>query len=133
VIGVDQVEVLFEQGFDVGDLAAVRRRALEVLARAGVAGDRARSFVYSVNEGLTNAIRHGGGRGTVRIQRAGAHLVAEVRDPGVVAPFAVPETPPRPDQEGGRGLRMARQLCDRLTIRTGAQGTSLVLEVLLAA
>ncbi len=123
------MEVLLERSFDVDDLAEIRGQAFEAVSAAGAVDHKARSFVGAVNEGMTNAIVHGGGGGLLTIRREGSSLAAEVRDRGEAEPFAVPATWPPVDKEGGRGLRLAWELVDRLTIWTGVPGTALVLEL----
>ena len=127
-----KLQLLLRSLFGLGDLARVREEALEAVEGSGVAEETARSFVCSINEGMTNAILHGGGSGELTISRDdGVRLVAAIHDDGVAQPFAVPPSPPPPDEVGGRGLWIADQLSDRLTVRTGPEGSDLVLELFL--
>ena len=67
-------------GFELDTVGDVRR-----LTRAVRGGARARpreDLVLAVDELAANSIRHGGGRGILRIWRDGGTLVCEVRDRG---------------------------------------------------
>ena len=82
--------------------------------------------MVAVNELLTNAIRHGGGRGRVSVWRTGDAVVCEVTDSGggLRAPRPPHEARPPADQPGGWGLWLAGELTDTLRVETGAEGTS---------
>ena len=92
-------------------------------------GDRARlsparrdDLVLAVNELATNAIRHGGGAGTLRMWETAAALVCEVSDGGRIDhPLAGRELP-RPGQIGRYGLWLVNQLCDLVEQRTTPGG-----------
>jgi serine/threonine-protein kinase RsbW len=70
--------------------------------------------VVAVNELLTNAVRHGGGRGRVRLWREPGAVVCEVGDDGPGLPLERFDHParPAPDQPGGWGLWLAGRLTD---------------------
>jgi len=92
-------------------------------------GDRARlsparrdDVVLAVNELATNAIRHGGGAGMLRMWETAAALVCEVSDAGRIDhPLAGRELP-RPGQIGRYGLWLVNQLCDLVEQRTTPDG-----------
>jgi serine/threonine-protein kinase RsbW len=116
-------------GVDARCLAAVRQAVSEFASRAGLGGRALADFVLAVNEIITNAIRHGGGRGRVRLWRGtwehgSTELCCEVSDngPGLTAP-ARPDPPPAL-ATGGRGMWLARRLVDSVTITSGDHGTT---------
>jgi serine/threonine-protein kinase RsbW len=80
--------------------------------------------VVAVNELLTNAVRHGGGAGQVRLWHADAAVVCEVADhgPGLTGPGR--RDRPAVDQPGGWGLFLADELTDSFDLQTGAEGTT---------
>jgi anti-sigma regulatory factor (Ser/Thr protein kinase) len=86
--------------------------------------DTAEEVVLVAHELATNAIRHGGGRGRLRLWRAHGHVCCQVIDggPGLVDPSAGTR-PPTPSTPGGRGLWITRQLSE-LTIETSSTGTT---------
>ena len=81
--------------------------------------------MVAVNELLTNAVRHGGGLGTVALWSADDSVVCEVSDSGTGLPEAVPEMPVRPaaNQPGGWGLWLAEELTDTFALISGNDGT----------
>ncbi|MFC6022612.1 ATP-binding protein [Plantactinospora solaniradicis] len=114
---------MFQDDFDGVRVADVRRSLTERLLRAGFGGPRLDDFVTAINEAMTNAVRHGGGWGEVRLWRA-EHLVCEVQDrgPGLADPLTVPKDRPRPSANGGMGLWLAQELADSIDIRSGSDG-----------
>lgn len=86
---------------------------------AGPAADLA----LAVHEVAANSVRHGGGTGQLRCWRQEDTLVCEVRDAGrIEAALAGREIPPL-DNEFGRGLWLANQLCDLVQLRSSDAGT----------
>jgi hypothetical protein len=84
---------------------------------------RAADLVLAVHELATNTLRHGGGRGTLRIWREPDALICEVADAGRLdRPLAGRERP-LAAQSGGRGLWLVNQLCDLAQIRCFEAGS----------
>jgi serine/threonine-protein kinase RsbW len=120
---VDEAILLeFEFGRDA--ITSLRHDIAGYAAEAGLGGIRLDGFVLAVNEIMTNAVRHGGGRGLVRLWRTGTGLRCEVRDGGTGEParFNGHVLPPT-EATGGRGLWLARNLCDTFDVETGRDGT----------
>lgn len=107
-----------------GDLARARRFVADVAASAGLDPERVERLAITVSEAATNAITHGRGSGTVMITRTATTLTVAVRDhgPGLTSPPRLP--PPQPTELNGRGLWLARQLCDLVEINTSTGGTT---------
>jgi len=80
--------------------------------------------VVAVNELLTNAVRHGGGAGQVTLWQADENVVCEVTDRGTGLHGRDQHRRPAPDVPGGRGLWLAGELTDELTIKSGEEGTT---------
>jgi anti-sigma regulatory factor (Ser/Thr protein kinase) len=116
---------LITAGFDRSQITAVRRAVGRCAAAHGLTGQRLDGFVLAVNEIVTNAVAHGGGRGRLRLWRAGGALTCEVADRGPGLPDeSAGSTRPPPTALHGRGLWLARQLCDLVSVAAGPQGTT---------
>ena len=87
--------------------------------------------MLAVDEVATNSLRHGGGRGTLRIWRDEGALVCEVRDAGRIEDPMVGRERPAVDRDGGRGLGMVHQLCDLVQLRSFPNGAVVRLHVYL--
>ena len=110
--------------FGANGLPSVRRRVSREAARAGFTTRPIGDLVLAVNELATNSVQHGGGAGRLRIWRDGDVLVCEVRDRGHLEDPLADRRRPTPNQDGGRGLWLANQLCDLVQIRSFANGTT---------
>jgi anti-sigma regulatory factor (Ser/Thr protein kinase) len=118
-------------GFEPASLAGLRGLVAGHAAAAGLDPDRTADLVLAVDEVASNSLRHGGGRGTLRIWREDGALVCEVRDAGRIEnPLAGRERPPL-DRDGGRGLWMVNQLCDLVQLRSFPSGAVVRLHVYL--
>jgi serine/threonine-protein kinase RsbW len=115
--------LLISEVFDAGGVTALRHAVASRAGESGLSGDRLEDFVVAVNELLTNAVRHGGGRGRISVWCERDEVFCEVSDHG---PGLGPVTPARPalGQPGGWGLFLVRELTDEVEIRTGPEGTS---------
>lgn len=114
--------------FARGRISRLRRAVAARAADEGLAGRALEDFVVAVNEIITNAVLHGGGGGRLRLWREQDRLWCEVSDDGPgLAPGWTPAPPPTGFAAGGRGLWLARLLCDRFTIVTGPEGTTVTL------
>jgi anti-sigma regulatory factor (Ser/Thr protein kinase) len=117
-------ETVLDQRFDGDDLFALRS-AIVAHAAALVDEDTAEEMVLVAHELVTNAVRHGGGTGRLRMWAAGGRLWCEVSDqgPGLADPAFAGTRLPDPTVPGGRGLWIARTMSD-LIIGTGPGGTT---------
>lgn len=115
--------------FDEGELGTVREAVAVMSAAVGMAPERAELLVLAANEVATNSVRHGGGRGELRLWAEGGAAVCEVRDRGRFTDPLVGRVRPRPDQDGSRGLWIANQVCDLVQIRSGARGSTVRLRM----
>lgn len=120
--------------FDPHLVTAVRHAVARLARQAGLVGERLDDFVLAVNEVMTNVVRHAGGSGRLTLWRQGDTLRCEVTDngPGMPSERLHDRPLPSPFAVNGRGLWLARHLCDRLTIETGPRGTTVRLAVTLA-
>lgn len=116
--------ILLRFDFDRDAITGVRHDIAGCASQAGLGGLRLDGFVLAVNEIMTNAVRHGGGHGRVLLWRTATGLRCEVRDRGTGEParFNGHVLPPT-EATGGRGLWLARHLCDSFDVETGGEGT----------
>jgi anti-sigma regulatory factor (Ser/Thr protein kinase) len=117
---------LLAESFDRGRVTDLRHVVTSSVEASGLSGQRLDDFVLAVNELLTNAVRHGGGRGVLRLWREGDTVLCEVSDDGggIGADRLADRERPAPDTAGGWGLWLADQLSDTMVVRTGPTGTT---------
>jgi anti-sigma regulatory factor (Ser/Thr protein kinase) len=115
--------------FGRADLAMVRHLVAQCARSAGLDSRRNEDLVLAVCEVATNSVQHGGGKGRLHIWDEDGELVCAVRDGGLIHNPLVGRERPRPDQDHGRGLWIANQLCDLIQIRSGEAGTDVRLRM----
>ncbi|WP_433309360.1 ATP-binding protein [Micromonospora sp. CA-269861] len=118
---------LFSSSFTLADLTRVRHEVEAVSRQCGLDHDEVENWVTAVNELMINVIRHGGGRGDLRLL-LGGQLTCEVSDQGRGFNTAhyVPraERPPLSDT-GGMGLWVVGRMADYLHVDSGPAGTTI--------
>ena len=111
------------------DVPAARHFTREEVRRAGLPDLVVDDVVLAVSELVSNALTHGGppARLSVYTERAPGHvpvLVCHVSDDGGIPVDALAGyAPPRELGTSGRGLWMARQLCDSVEVSTARGAT----------
>jgi len=105
------------------DLEVSRRFVAERVGAAGIGEHRGAGLVLAVDEVITNALRHGGGGGTLRTWRDGDRAVCQVEGAGTISDPLVGRLRPSPDRMDGRGLWIANNVCDLVQIRSSGAGT----------
>jgi len=97
----------------------LRHEVQDRLHKVGVDSDRLHGFVLAVNEVITNVVLHAGGHGRIVVWLTAGSAWCTVTDSGA---FEV----------GGRGIWLAHQLCDEVTMATGPIGTTIGLRIAFA-
>ena len=146
--GGDGTTVL-DQEFGATMLSALRAAVLECASAAGLADDRAIDVMLALHELAANVVRHGSGRGRLRIDVTAGALHCQVSDAGLAgaaarsgpggstegvpgpgaaaAGLAAPGGPARPAPDWpvqhGHGLWLVRRTADLVQVSTGAAGT----------
>jgi anti-sigma regulatory factor (Ser/Thr protein kinase) len=107
------------------------RKAVEAHAEAArVRGDRLADFLLAVHEVLVNSRNHGDGPATLRSWAEERTFVCEVESSGpTVSETTAGYVPLDLTATSGRGLWLARQLCDLVEIRSRNGRTSVRLHV----
>jgi anti-sigma regulatory factor (Ser/Thr protein kinase) len=105
-------------GFDAHRLPFLREVVAAHATLAGLSPRRARDLAFAVNEATTNSIRHGGGRGVLRLWTEDQAVVCEVRDPGRFDEPLAGRLRPTGNSMGGWGLWLANQLCELVQVRS---------------
>lgn len=119
-----------EMTFSPWQLIDLRTAVTEATETVGLPYDRAQDFVLAVNEVASNAVEHGHGIGRLRIWRRIDGLICEVHDTGSLGEPLPGLRPPHPNSPRGRGVWIARQLCDLLHVWTDPAGTHVRLRTL---
>ena len=123
----DGVPLLLDLMFGAVALRVLRAEVLVLARQAGLPDERAGEMVLAVHELAANVIRHGGGKGRLRVwQSAGAlhcqvddgDLIASADPPASLDPF--PELP-------GHGLWIARRAANQMRAFSGPCGTRVTL------
>jgi anti-sigma regulatory factor (Ser/Thr protein kinase) len=112
-------------GFDTWQLVEVRATVATAAWAAGCDRDRVEDLVLAVNEVATNAVEHGSGDAHLALWSGPGTrgLVCEVHDEGRLADPLPGLRAPHPSDLRGRGLWIARQLCDLLHVWADVAGT----------
>lgn len=105
------------------NLSEVRVLAETQARTAGLAEDRIVDFVIAVSEIAANTVRHARTQGSIEIWSDAGEIICEMRDGGVITDPAVGTVPPAADANGGHGLWLVHQICDRVDLRSGENGT----------
>ncbi|HUY65044.1 MAG TPA: sensor histidine kinase [Acidimicrobiales bacterium] len=117
-----------EVAFDAASLAEVRG-AVTTWVSPWLSADRVVELVLAVHEVTANSVRHGGGHGVLRCWEHDGSVVCEVRDGGRIEHAMVGRQLPESDDEVGRGLWLANQLCDLVQVRRFPDGSAVRLHL----
>ncbi|HET7120766.1 MAG TPA: sensor histidine kinase [Solirubrobacterales bacterium] len=112
-----RVEV-YAFAFGLSNLVEVRSLVASTAERAGMEEAAVADLVTAASELAANSIVHGGGEGVLRLWSEDDCVLAEVEDRGRIEEPLVGRLRPNLEQEGGRGLWLANQLCDLVQIRS---------------
>ncbi|HEY3883393.1 MAG TPA: ATP-binding protein [Trebonia sp.] len=141
--GLPAGSVILEQDFDFGSLYSLRAAVAAHAGAAGMTGTGLYDVVTAAHELAANAVRHGAGRGHLRLWVVGSVLYCEVSDAG---PAPADQIGPAQDtaagsspaagtvgngdrpapwrEEHGHGLWVVSQIADQFTIDRAATVTT---------
>lgn len=130
--GSDQDPAL-DQHFDGRALVSLRAAVAAHAGTLGLPPGRGADLVLIAHELASNAVRHGGGRGRLRLWRDPAGVRCQVSDDG--GGLADPSEPGHrlvpPGATNGRGLWIVRRLADMVAVESGSGGTTVTVRLLL--
>jgi anti-sigma regulatory factor (Ser/Thr protein kinase) len=116
---------LLDQPFDRDGLVALRSAVAAHASRLGLTDDLVEHVVLVAYELASNAVRHGGGQGRLRLVAGEGVIGCMVSDDG--RGFADTDRAgmvrPEPTANGGRGLWLVRCLADTVDIHADENGT----------
>jgi anti-sigma regulatory factor (Ser/Thr protein kinase) len=115
--------------FGLDDLHDLRAQVAATATAVGLAPSRVSDLVVAASELAANSVLHGGGRGLATIWGDEGSVYVEVADAGTITDPEVGQSRPDPKAESGRGLYIANQLCDTVSIESGPTGTRVRLRV----
>jgi anti-sigma regulatory factor (Ser/Thr protein kinase) len=119
----DSARDSLDQTFDVDALYMLRSALIAHGSELGAREAEVDRLVLVASELATNAVRHGGGTGRLRLWRSSDQLVCEVSDKGAgISNPDIGAGPVEPTAMGGRGLWICRALSDTITIAAGRPG-----------
>jgi anti-sigma regulatory factor (Ser/Thr protein kinase) len=106
---------VLDANFDAGTLRLLRARVTACARAVGMPAERAGDVMLAVSELAANTIRHGPGRGRLRMGTAGGLLRCLISDDG-------PGSRTWPVRRG-HGLWIVRTLADQVTVSAGPRGS----------
>jgi anti-sigma regulatory factor (Ser/Thr protein kinase) len=109
--------------YSAWQLHEVRRVVEQALCAADFEPERAEDVVLAVNEVATNAVEHGSPEAQLSLWSGPDGLVCEIDDTGTLRDPLPGLQAPHPAEPRGRGVWIARQLCDALHVWTDGRGT----------
>lgn len=109
--------------FELGDLSDVRTFVGTRALNYGLDPNKAADFVLALNEIATNSLRHGGGKGVLKLWPENGSLICEISDAGHIDRPLLGRERPAPGSTSGLGVWLANQLVDLVQIRTFPEGS----------
>lgn len=126
---VNDTDELLDRVFSRAEITSVRHAVAAQVALAGLVEDRLDGFVLAVNEIITNVVLHAGGAGRIRLWVTGGAVYCEVVDtgPGIPERYLTGDQLPAALEVGGRGVWLAHQLCDSVSVATSRSGSTVTM------
>ena len=126
------VRLLLDLRFSEAELVSLREAVAAHADAAGLSRPRTEDLVLIAHELATNAVRHGGGQGRLRLWKEGNAVLCRVTDDGPGLPPTVqPLTRPDPGSAGGRGMWLVTRFADHVEINRNGHGGDITAEIIL--
>jgi anti-sigma regulatory factor (Ser/Thr protein kinase) len=115
------------------DLAAIRAVVHGYAIKAGLTEERAIDLVLAVSEVAANTVRHAKSPGSLQIWHDAHEIVCQLHDEGKITDPLAGLRAPSLDANGGHGLWIVNEVCDRVDLRSDEAGTTIRLHMTLTA
>ena len=108
------------------NLSRVREFTAAWAHRAGLPPRQVSDLVIAAAELAANTLTHTSGPGTLTLWATDEEVICQVQDQGQITDPLAGSVRPAPDApDGGRGLWVVHQVCDRVEIHSGPAGTTI--------
>jgi anti-sigma regulatory factor (Ser/Thr protein kinase) len=111
------------------DLAAIRAVVYRYARQAGLPESRAVDLVLAVSEVAANTVRHAKSPGSLKIWYDTKEIVCQIHDEGVITDPLAGHRQPSLEANGGHGLWIVNQVCDKVEMRSDESGTTIRLHM----
>jgi len=98
------------------DLRLLREQVEARAVSAGLTPNQVAAAKLAVTEAASNAVRHGGGRGTLRTWQEAEQMVFDVHSSLPLEDPLAGRLQPSPDSADGRGLALINHVCDLVRV-----------------
>jgi anti-sigma regulatory factor (Ser/Thr protein kinase) len=110
------------------DLAPLRRLVERHARHAGLTDERTVDLVLAANEIAANTISHTAGGGELHIWHTGEEILCQFHDTGRITDPMAGRIRHGPDDRG-HGLWLVNQVCDLVELRSGEDGTTVLIHM----
>jgi anti-sigma regulatory factor (Ser/Thr protein kinase) len=111
--------LLLDIVFTEAELVGLRQAVAAQADAAGLNTQQMDALVFIAYELATNAVRHGGGKGRLRLRQRTDAILCQVTDDGPgITPGAAARSMPDVGAAKGRGLWLVKSFADSLTYRS---------------
>jgi anti-sigma regulatory factor (Ser/Thr protein kinase) len=113
------------------DLAAIRAVVHRYALQAGLTEPRAIDLMLAVSEVAANTVKHARSPGSLQIWYDTREIVCQIHDEGTITDPLAGRREPSLDAQGGHGLWIVNQVCDRVEMQSDETGTTIRLHMTL--
>ena len=124
---------VLEQAFDGDSLYALRSAVAAHAAAAGLPRQRVYDIVTAAHELAANAVRHGAGRGRLRLWTDSQALHCQVSDDGPAARDAARPDPAAWRRDHAPGLWIIGEVADHVSMDSAPSGTTITVTFTLSS
>src|SRR5512139_1480951 len=124
------VRLLLDLTFSEAELVSLREAVAAHADAAGLDRPRTEDLVLIAHELASNAVRHGGGHGRLRLWTEDNAIHCQVTDDGPGLPAIIePRSRPDPGSAGGRGMWLVTRFADHIVINRDGRGADVTAAV----